>query len=71
MRSARGKTPPTDAAITGIVPISNESNRKIKYRNYLHEMSKNQNKTIDFLDTSQIRTELTNDFRLKASTKLE
>ena len=34
-------------------------------------MSKNQNKTIDFLDTSQIRTEVTNDLKLKGGAKLE
>lgn len=55
---------------TLIVPSSNDSKRKIQYRNYLHEMSKT-NKTIDFIDTSQIKSELTQDNKIKSKTKVE
>ncbi len=49
---------------------SNESARKIKYRNYLHEMTKT-NKTIDFIDTSRIKGDLTQDMRVREKTNLE
>jgi hypothetical protein len=49
---------------------SNESARRIKYRNYLHEMTKT-NKTIDFIDTSRIKGDLTQDMRVKEKTNME
>lgn len=53
-----------------VVPMSNESTRKIKYRNYLHEMSKT-NKTIDFIDTSRLKNDLTYDNKVKNTTNVE
>jgi hypothetical protein len=63
--------PPTLELPHSNTPIaSNESARKIKYRNYLHEMSKT-NKTIDFIDTSRIKGEITQDMRVRDKTNLE
>jgi hypothetical protein len=65
-----GPVGPSNAPHSAVPMASVESSRKIKYRNYLHEMSKT-NKTIDFIDTSRIKGELTQGMRVRDKANLE